>query len=63
MALCLLPVFAAPTKADTIFETGTFTGTDLGDYSIYDGRYLGAKASGCSLTVRFPPCLNPRPGR
>jgi hypothetical protein len=45
MALCLLPVLAAPTKADTIFETGTFTGTDLGDYSIYDGRYLGASFS------------------
>lgn len=45
MALCLLPVLAAPTKADTVFETGTFTGTDLGDYSIYDGRYLGASFS------------------
>lgn len=42
MTLCLLPVLVAPTKANTIFETGTFTGSDLGDYSIYDSRYYGA---------------------
>lgn len=42
MALCLLPVLVAPTKADTIFETRTFTGSDLGDYSISDSRYYGA---------------------
>ncbi|MDN3275906.1 PEP-CTERM sorting domain-containing protein [Frankia sp. RB7] len=53
LSLCLLPVLAAPTKADTIFETGTFTGTDLGDYSIYDGRYIGA-----SFTVTQQTMIN-----
>jgi len=42
-ALALFAVSASiPAKADTIFQSATYTGNDSGEYIIQDGRFIGA---------------------
>jgi hypothetical protein len=42
VALALLGASAISAKADTIFQSATFTGNDTGEYIVQDGRFIGA---------------------